>query len=136
MDSRRYVTIPFKWSLLVKRQDDAIAFARGTFQLKKSQNETQLFHSTLENYTNDEMPSYHLFSLFFSLLQQQFCQVSFLAPTHKYISPVIPIMAIPCDQLFYLSELLSLVPCMMQHAPQAANLEFILVLQMPIDDMP
>ena len=45
-------------------------------------------------------------------------------------------MAIPCDQLFYLSELLSLVPCMMYHAPQAANLQFILGFQMPIDDMP
>ena len=70
MDSGTYVTITFKWSLPAKTLDDTTAFVRSTFQLKKSQNETQPFHSTLENYINDEMLSSHLFSLFFSLLEQ------------------------------------------------------------------
>lgn len=57
------------------------------------------------------MKCHHLlFSLFFSLPEQQFRWVAFVAPTHKHTSPEQPVMAIPCDQLFYFSELLSLIP--------------------------
>ena len=56
----------------------------------------------------------HLISLiFFSLPKQQFCWVAFVASTHKYTSAAVSAITIPCDQLFYLSELLSLVPCML-----------------------
>ena len=55
----------------------------------------------------------HLINLvFFSLSEQQFCWVAFVASTHKYTSPAVLVITIPCDQLFYLSELLCLVPCM------------------------
>ena len=88
----------------------------------------QPFQSTLDNYINDIMQSSHLLSLVLSLSEQQFGWVAFVASTHKYTSPAVLVITFPCDQLCYLSELLSLVPYMLQHAHQAANLEFILII--------